>query len=102
MAAAPTGAGPGLASPGLAIPGRPVPCWLTQCGRCTLLMTGRTFPLRNPADISKSLTICQATSGWMTPAAARVAAVIQIRCGCGPGPEMTGRRRSSASATSRR
>ena len=65
-------------------------------------MTGRTFPLRSPADISNSLTICQAISGRMAPAAARVAAVTETRCGCGPGPEMTGRWRSSASATSRR
>ena len=65
-------------------------------------MTGPGFPLRSPAQVSNSLVTCQATPGAMTPAAASVAAASQTRCGCGPGPEMSGRWRSSASAISRR
>ena len=51
-----------LSPPGLA-PGWLGPGWLNRCGRCKLLMTGRTFPLRSPADISNSLTICHGHVG---------------------------------------
>jgi hypothetical protein len=65
-------------------------------------MTSPVSPLRSPAEVSNSLTTCHATSEPTTPTAASVAAASKVRCACGPGPDMTGRWRSSASAISRR
>ncbi len=76
---------------------------LAQCGRCGLLKSGVTSPVRSPAEVSNSLTTRQATSGSTAPTAVSVAAASQTRCGCGPGPERsTAAGAARASAISRR
>ncbi len=83
------------------------PCWLpapvTQCGAWALVSIERLrFLVRSTAAVSNPATIRQAMSGATTPAEASVVAVSQTRCRCGPGPEMSGRWRNSASVSSRR